>query len=290
METLTTRARLSSTYAGQKVALLTKHGKEQVIAPILEPALGCTIAHVTGFDTDQLGTFTRDISRTGTQLEATRRKARMGMELSGLPLGLASEGAFGLDPFTAMFPWNVELLVFIDDTLGIEIVGMAQGAARSGHLLAHDWPAVESFASSEGFPQHQMVLRPNGQNDSRIHKGIADWNHLKSCFGECLAQSTHHTVFIETDLRAFANANRMQLIGQATRDLLQRIQSDCPVCHTPGYWVTERQTGLPCAACGTPTSSYRNEIWTCVRGEHRLEKIRTDIVAADPKHCPHCNP
>lgn len=279
-----------STYAGHKVALLTQHGKERVIAPILEPGLRCTIEHVTGFDTDLLGTFTRDISRSGNQLEAARRKARKGMELSGLSLGLASEGAFGPDPFTAMFPWNVELVIFIDDALGIEIVGTAQGAARSGHLLARDWAAVESFASGEGFPQHQMVLRPDGQNDSRIRKGIADWDRLKSCFEECLDQSTHHTVFIETDLRAFANPSRMQLIEQATQDLLQRIQSDCPVCHTPGYWVTERQAGLPCAACGLPTSSYRTETWTCARGQHRFEKTRTDVVAADPKHCPYCNP
>ena len=119
-----------STYTGHKVALLTQHGKERVIAPILEQGLRCTVEHVTGFDTDLLGTFTRDIGRSGTQLEAARRKARKGMELSGFSLGMASEGAFGPDPFTAMFPWNVELLVFIDDTLGIEIVGMAQGAAQ----------------------------------------------------------------------------------------------------------------------------------------------------------------
>jgi len=53
--------------------------KERVIAPVLEPALGCQIELVDGFDTDQLGTFTRDIPRDGTQLEAARKKARIGM-------------------------------------------------------------------------------------------------------------------------------------------------------------------------------------------------------------------
>ena len=43
-------------------------------------------------------------SRAGTQIEAARKKARLGMELAGLPLGLASEGAFGPDPMTGMFP------------------------------------------------------------------------------------------------------------------------------------------------------------------------------------------
>ena len=73
-----------SRYRGQTIALLTQHGKERVIAPALEPALGCHIQLVTGYDTDQLGTFTRDKPRPGSQLEAARRKVRIGMALSGL--------------------------------------------------------------------------------------------------------------------------------------------------------------------------------------------------------------
>lgn len=279
-----------SAYQGRKVALLTQHGKEQVIAPALEPHLGCVVEHVTGFDTDQLGTFTRDVSRPGTQLEAARRKARKGIVLSGLSVGMASEGSFGPDPFSGMFPWNVELLIWIDDQMGLEVVGIAQGTARSGHLQTSDWGAIETFAVSEGFPQHQLVLRPNGQDDLRIYKGIADWARLKSCFLDCIAESSNRQVFVETDLRAFANPSRMQNIEQAARDLLQRLQSCCPACKTPGYWVTERQTGLPCAACGLPTSSYRNAVWTCLRCPHRSVQPRTDCDAADPKHCASCNP
>ena len=91
-------------YSGRRVALLTQHGKEGVIAPVLDAALGCRVERVNGFDTDLIGTFTRDIPRTGTQVEAARRKARIGMELSGLPRGLASEGAFGPDPMADCSP------------------------------------------------------------------------------------------------------------------------------------------------------------------------------------------
>ena len=97
-------------YQGQMIALLTQHGKEKVIAPVLEPALGCQVVRVEGFDTDSLGTFIRDMARVGSQLDAARRKAQVGMELSGCPVGLASEGSFGPDPFTGMFSWNIELL------------------------------------------------------------------------------------------------------------------------------------------------------------------------------------
>lgn len=272
------------------MALLTQHGKEKVIAPVLEPGLDCRIRHVTGFDTDQLGTFTRDTPRPGTQLDAARRKARMGMELSGLPLGVASEGSFGPDPFAGMFPWNVELLVWIDDALGIEVVGMAQGPARSGHLQTGDWQAVETFAGQEAFPQHHLVMRPQGQDDLRIRKGIADWAGLAAAFAQCLAQSDNRQVFVETDLRAFANPTRMEVIEQAARDLLRRVQSGCPACDAPGYWVTARQPGLPCAACGLPTDSYRSEVWTCARCKHMSVKPRTDRALAEPGECARCNP
>ena len=279
----------TSVYSGRKVALLTQHGKERVIARVLEPVLGCRVELVTGFDTDRLGTFTRETPRIGTQLDAARRKARKGMELSGLPLGLASEGSFGPDPFTGLFTWNVELLVWIDDDLGLELVGIAEGASRSGHVQTGDYGEVEAFALREGFPQHQMVLRPQDPDDPRIRKNIADWGQLKACFDDCLEQSGNRQVCVETDLRAFANPSRMKHIEQATLNLLERMQSACPACHSPGYWVTERQPGLRCSACGLPTSSYRSEVWSCTRCKHEELKARPDLKVADPRYCAYCN-
>jgi len=281
---------MTTTYAGQTMAFLTQHGKEQVIGPILAPALGCVVQHVTGFDTDLLGTFTRDMPRPGSQLDAARRKARIGMDLSGLPIGLASEGSFGLDPFAGMFPWNVEILVLIDDRLGIEVVGLAQGAARNSHEQASDWPALEAVSARVGFPAHHLVLRPEGQDDSRLHKGISDWAGLRASFDACLAQSSNGLVFVETDQRAFANPSRMKHIAQAGHDLLARLQSVCPACEAPGYWVSERQPGLPCSACRMPTNQYRAEVWRCVRCPHQLLRTRTDCALAEPRLCDHCNP
>ena len=37
-------------WVDQRVALLTQHGKERVIAPVLEPGLGCVVHHVDHFD------------------------------------------------------------------------------------------------------------------------------------------------------------------------------------------------------------------------------------------------
>ncbi len=125
-------------YVGGQVALLTQHGKQRVVAPALEGALGCRVHHVDGFDTDRLGTFTRDIPRFGTQVEAARKKARIAMELTGLPFGLGSEGAFVPDPFIGMAPWNVEVIVFIDALRNLEVAGIAQDRGNFRHLLTHE--------------------------------------------------------------------------------------------------------------------------------------------------------
>lgn len=279
-----------SVYRGQRLALLTQHGKERVIAPVLEPALGCRIQRVTGYDTDLLGTFTRDIPRDGSQLEAARRKARTGMALSGLALGLASEGSFGPDPFAAMFPWNVEMLVFIDAERELEIVGMAEGRATFAHLLTADWAAAEAFATRSGFPEHQLVVRPQTETDPRIRKGIASWETLRAAFHEAQQQANDGQVFLEIDVRAHANPTRMDNIRLAAEDLLKKISSPCPACRAPGFWLLERLPGLPCEACGAPTREARAEVLGCRKCGHRQTRERRDKTAADPGHCDYCNP
>jgi len=279
-----------SRYEGCRVALLTQHGKEKVIAPMLEPALGCRIELVTGFDTDQMGTFTRETPRPGTQLQAARQKARKGMELAGTKLGIASEGSFAADPFSGMLPWNVELVTWIDDALGIEVTGVAQGADRKGHILSGHWQDIATFAEREGFPEQHLVLRPDSQDDPRIHKSITDWASLQQHFEHCLAQSASGQVFVERDLRAFANPTRMQRIQEATADLLRRLQSLCPACDTPGFWISERLPGLPCAACRWPTSLAHSEVWACLRCDHRNIIPLAERSLADPAHCAYCNP
>jgi DNA-directed RNA polymerase subunit RPC12/RpoP len=275
---------------GVRVALLTQHGKERAIAPVLAAALGWRIERVEGFDTDRLGTFTREVARTGTQLDAARRKARIGMALSGLPRGLGSEGSFGPDPGSGLLPWNVELLVYLDDALGIELVGLAQGPAASGQRSADDWAAVEAFARDVGFPGHQLVLRPSGPDDARIRKGLADWPALQAAWASAAAEAADGRVCVEVDLRAHANPTRMATIARAAEDLARKLQSRCPACGAPGYAVVERVAGLPCADCGAPTRETRAEVYACLRCPQRETRARSDREYADPARCDHCNP
>jgi hypothetical protein len=261
-----------------------------VIAPALDLALGCQVERVAGYDTDLLGTFTRDIPRAGVQIEAARKKARMGMDLSGLSLGLASEGAFGPDPFVGAFPWNLELLIFIDDERNLEVVGVAQGKANFHHLLAGDWAATETFARQAGFPEQHLVVRPEGENDSRIRKGIATWSALEAAFAWAFSQSANGRVFLETDARAHANPVRMDNIRLATQDLARKILSACPSCGTPGFWIVERVPGLPCRDCATRTQETLAEIHGCLKCEHRIAIEIAGQQFADPARCDYCNP
>jgi len=277
-------------YRNAQVALLTRHGKQRVIAPVLESSLSCRVKHVDAFDTDSLGTFTRDIPRLDTQIEAARKKARIGMELSGLPMGLASEGSFGPDPFIGLLPWNVELIVFLDAQRDLEIVGTAQGKASFAHLLSDQWKDVEAFARQMEFPEQQLVVRPETENNLHLRKGIASWQELETAFAWALGQSANGQVFVETDGRAHANPTRMATIELAAKNLANKLLSLCPACNTPGYWIVDHVTGLPCEMCGEPTREISAEILQCQKCDHREVRPSADRSYADAGCCDFCNP
>ena len=100
------------------------HRKEQVIAPILEEALGLQVEVSPGLDTDRFGTFTREVPRPGTQLATVRLKAQAA--LAAVPeaaFGLASEGSFGPHPWFPLGGGGRELIMLVARDAGIELVG-----------------------------------------------------------------------------------------------------------------------------------------------------------------------
>lgn len=211
-------------FKGKKIALLTKHGKEKIIAPILQRQLNCTVEWTQSVDTDALGTFDRTIARQGTQLQTLRRKVHLGIDASQNTMGVASEGSFVPDPYSGFMPWNIEMVMFVDDLHGLEVVGTAQGSAMSMSGFFRDIDALLQFAQDAGFPSHALMLRPESQTDKRITKGIANIETLKSAFMEAQLQSRNGKVFVENDLRAFCNPTRQKMIEQATEDLVQKMR------------------------------------------------------------------
>ncbi len=276
-------------YALQRIMLLTQHGKEHALGPVIRDGLGASLEVVHGFDTDSLGTFTRDVPRAGTQLDAARTKARVAIERSGGHLGLGSEGSFNPGPF-GIGCWNVELVLLADAALGIEVVGRAHGPGLHVHGTVATDAELRALAERAGFPEHGLVLRPEGPDDPRVRKGITAWPELAQAFEEARRGSASGSVFVESDLRAHMHPSRMALIRKAGADLVARLVTACPSCRIPGFGLSEVLPGLPCAACGTQTQEPLADLHCCVRCDYREERQREGPTVADPGHCPYCNP
>ena len=277
-------------YRGARIALLTQHGKERVLAPLFASGLGAQLVVAEGFDTDTLGTFTREVDRAGTQLEAARRKAEIAIELSGADIGLGSEGAFVPGPF-GLGSWNIEALVLVDRARGIEILGRAGAAGRHLHGSVATLAELVAFAARAGFPEHGLVLRPNDERDPRVVKGINTQAALETAFEKAVRHATRGVVFVESELRAHLNPTRMASIGEAGRDLVARMKCACPACGLPGFGAVGPVPGLLCRDCGAPTRQPVAEEFGCVRCEHREERpLRDAAESADPAVCDYCNP
>lgn len=272
------------------IALATRHGKQALMAPVLEPATGCRVVLVDQVDTDQLGTFTREVARQGSQLDAARAKAQAALACSGLDLALASEGAFVNDPIAGVIAWDVELVLLIDSRHGQEIVGMAQGPARAGQGLVRSSEELMVLARGLGFPEHRLCLRPDHSEDPQVLKGLGSAEALLQAFHQALQQSRRGQVFVESDLRAHCNPTRQALIRRASEDLLHKMLSACPACERPGFALTGHRPGRPCRVCARATREPLAHVWSCNVCRHTEERREGCPELADPARCDRCNP
>ena len=273
-------------FSGKRVLLASMHGKESAIGPVLQRRMGWTLELATNLNTDQFGTFSGEIPRSGSPLEAARAKVYAALELSGASMAIASEGSFGPHPAIPFIAADHELLLLVDAKKGIEIHASVYSAATNyAQQEIHSWPELESFAQASGFPEHRLILR----GGEKLEKGIGDWEALKSTYQELADKEV--PIQAETDMRAMYNPMRMAVIAQAAEALADKLQSSCPVCGSPGFEVKSSEPGLPCSLCHIPTSLAKSYTWGCTFCGHTLEKGRPDgLLLADPAHCDWCNP
>ncbi len=278
-------------FTGRTAVLATKHGKETVIAPLLAD-LGVQVLVPPEFDSDRFGTFTREIPRAGTQREAARTKAEAALALTGADLAIASEGSFGPHPLNPFLPSDQELVLWLDPAHQFEAWGLELTTATNyaQQAIANVDEAL-AFAERVGFPDHGLVLKPQADPEAggEIYKGIQDRQTLTTLV-QALSPRTG-TLWLETDMRAHCNPTRMQAIARATADLVAKLRRPCPQCDSPGFDCRDRQPGLPCAWCGTPTSLTREVIWGCWRCHYQQPQLHPEgRTTADPTYCPRCNP
>jgi hypothetical protein len=270
------------------------HAKEKAIAPIFRNKLAMEIEVAPGINTDTLGTFTGEIPRAGTIQDAAIAKARLGMAATGLSIGIASEGSYGPHPSFPFIPAGIELMVVVDDELGIIVSEhLIDDAPVFNHILTADSGGAAGFLDQIGFPEHAVIVRPNEVEQAvcPIHKGLRTTEALTHAIADCSAHSRDGMALVQTDMRAHMNPTRMAALGRLAALLCDRLATPCPACGIPGYDQIDTEPGLPCEWCGSPSVSVRHLVFGCVTCEHREKRPRPDgRTQADPGHCPECNP
>lgn len=277
-------------YEKRKVVFLTKHGKESVIKPILESETGCELITENGYDTDKLGTFSREIKRPKSQIDTARLKINVGMRLTNIDIGIASEGSFGSHPI-APIPWNVELVLLSDKKEKFEIYGVHESSDTNlSHKTVKDYEEVLAFAENMGFPNHLLILRPDHEDSPILIKDINSFEKLKEAYFKCSRLSKTGKIFLETDMRAHANPTRMKNIQKATENLVSKLKSFCPKCGAPGFIVNKAIQGLPCELCGLPSKMTLRYIYSCHKCHYEKEEHFPKGYAAPAQYCDYCNP
>lgn len=281
---------MTKIFDNRKIVLLTKHGKEIAIQQLLETETGCELIIESRFDTDKLGTFSREIKRPKSQVDTARMKIKKGMKLAKTDIGIASEGSFGSHPF-APVPWNVEIVLLYDKKEDMEIFGTYEGTETNvAHLKTNSLESALNFAEQIGFPEHWLILRPEDEFSKNIKKDIDSVDKLIETFNWCLSKSTSGNVFIETDMRAHANPTRMKNIGKATQELVSKLMNFCPECSAPGFIVKQEIKGLPCEQCGLSSDMTLKRIYSCHKCKHKQEELYPRGRYAPAKFCNCCNP
>ncbi|GAB5563870.1 MAG: hypothetical protein Wins2KO_09330 [Winogradskyella sp.] len=277
-------------FKNRRLIIATKHKKEAVIAPILEDKLGVKCFIDPEFDTDELGTFSGEIERQNSPLNTARQKCLKAMELNNCDLGIASEGSFGQHPTLFFASADEELLIFIDQKNNLEIVAkvLSTNTNFNGKQVVSENELLE-FAESAKLPSHGLILKKSKSETSDMIKGITTIDDLKRGFQYFI--SKYKSVFVETDMRAMYNPKRMKVIEKATNRLMEKINSFCPKCKTPGFEITDYTKGLPCDLCGSPTNSTVSVTYSCKQCDFSEEKLHpNNKQTEDPMYCNFCNP
>lgn len=273
--------------------IATMHGKEAVIAPLLQGALGLRSELPTNFDTDRFGTFSRDVPRVDTPLATARAKIAAAFEqVPHAQIGIASEGSFGPHPQVPFIPFDNELVLLIDKHSGVEVAGHhVTPRTNYAHCVVTGASAALEFAQTAGFPSHGLIVIGTLDGKSApirlLRKDLTTMPELLTAVADCIGLCGE--AYLETDMRAHRNPPRMRAIRRATIDLVRRYRSRCPRCSREGFIITERLAGLPCSACSEPTEMIRATASVCAGCGYRYEQAAQD-ASADPGHCDYCNP
>lgn len=276
-------------FKNRSLAIISKHQKERVLAPLFEGEIRANVFVGDGFDTDSFGTFSGKVTREKNPLETLKKKCRAGLDWFGIDMGVASEGSFGPHPFIPFITANEEWIIFMDTQHNIEIIERSISTetnfnrAKIEHL-----GELFAFVKTAGFPEHGIILKDAEEHASLYFEDILSYEELIQAYYKLKQQST--SIFAETDMRAHRNPTRMKHIEKVGKQLIESLLSTCPKCEYPGFKIQHIINGLPCKSCGKPTRKALEFQKICNSCAHINAERFPQGTTADPAYCDYCNP
>lgn len=259
-------------------AILTKHDKARLVAPSLS-RLGWLLSEVSNFDTDTLGSFAGEYPRFMSPVECAMRKAAIAADLSGLNLGIGSEGSFSVGPY-GIGTFNLELLSCVNIDAGWVVTGKFYGPTTAQRWTITQKSELDIVLQS--LPAGQKLLL---QQQQQIYKGIS----AEHALSQVVTLLKKGSLELSYDLRAHCCPERQLHIISAADNLAARLQRTCPKCQTPGFWPNNANPGLPCEECSTPTTLTLQREACCQRC-HYTETYAVEATIASRQYCQVCNP
>ncbi|GAA5176281.1 hypothetical protein GCM10025771_10590 [Niveibacterium umoris] len=278
--------RIASHWSGQTALLPTLHGKGRALGAALGPALGIAVEEVS-IDTDRFGSFSGSIPRPDGALAALSAKVAACREARpDARIVIASEGSFGPHPAMPWLAVNIEYLRWheLDEDFELTVSSASLRPMHRTHTLSR-LEELETALPAFGFPAHGLMVAAPGAAVAHS-TGITTVGALCEVLASTLA--SHGAAELRSDLRAHLNPTRMRHITRAAWRLANRLRTACPDCGAPGFGEAVAVRGLPCVACGFPTSEPAGRRWRCLRCPYTCERVRTGF--ADALRCPLCNP
>jgi hypothetical protein len=265
----------------------TKHDKARLVTKHFNEILGMQVQEVV-VDTDVFGTFSGEIERAGTPLETAIKKARAGIETTGNPFAIASEGSVGPDPVFGLINANIETMVFVDDELDIQVHETLKSNEITAFTTTTSKMDLGVFLKKADFPSHALIVKPH--HGTGAIKGVRDLVGLEEAIRKSRDASSDGEAIIESDLRAMCSPSRQKNISAVALKLVHRLSTTCPDCQTPGWGLKSYIRGVECSECGEfSEDAISREIKGCFKCEYTALGAVINVTL-DPSRCMSCNP
>lgn len=274
------------------VVFATNHGKALAAREPFMRVLNSQVSELI-IDSDKLGTFSGEIERRGTMLDALRGKVNMARKETSERFVLVSEGSFGSADGLGFVTRGIEMLMLHDAKTGIEVIEQyVSWETNYGSATISTLEELEKFCEKVQFGTHAIVIYPEGAlREGTVRKGICTTEEAELAFHEARDASPAGHVVVLSDMRAHLNPTRMKAITACSALLAERLATRCSRCSSGGFGIVASVPGLPCQSCGAPTQRAKGEEHGCVRCGARIEQPRRDgLTHADPSECEWCNP